>query len=1387
VTPSAAAGAGGHSAATPSARRDPTLLWLGVLSVAPVLPLPWAPLAIGLVTTVLLLRRPPLREGLAIGLGATVAIALLSVAWFLESRPRLPEPEAQRVAARRYAESWHELASGADEAIRAISSIAALPRDAASKLTAFQLLGDLAERREAHGLTFLLFDADGEVVAWAGEGLLHEPAPESLLPAGAQYIEGFGSATLFVVRPLPSPDADARPWRLVAGRSVATDMLPFAPPGGVPAGAYRWSFLPAGAPLPAAATRIAAEGAPAIGVVINEAPGAPLRRTDAPFRQLAVFALGLMLLALGTMRGVGTAVLARTVVQSGPRSGTVAALVAGGATLWAWGGGASTAVLVAFGIAAVLATALAHLPRRTPTRSRTLLPLSLGAVAVALLGGLVQWTIALLGGRDLGDELVGGVDTTVLRLAAATTAFGLLYGASRLASIATRREGWGWASVGLLLVGGACHEWTLLAGVVLVVAAGCTVVWLAGIRPLRRPLTAAAALLVAALTGAVTWETLYREALRREMAATVSGLAVPGTEETNDLAREVQTFFDGFDLGQLVPRNPRLLDRQDLAYRMWLASPLARRNALSALVVEDAEGSRSAFSFGLPIGADGEPLAEPGAWESLVPTGWEDAAVAGEAAIVALGEAFGVARYWLLPRPGFRLGGRETDDVLLALLRGGPARLGVEGLPRPAALALYGADGRISPASPDSPWPERPPIDPVLAATGAARVLTPAGVAWAWTAPSGSGRIALYLPVLAPRAALDRVGTHALAVALLLFGGAFLVLLLGLPRAAFRDTLRRALRSYSQRLMLVYSLLLLLPLMLAGALLVRRFESHLAGEQRAHGEEALLSAERVLGEYLVTLPPGFGLGTALDDRLLAWLASVVRHDVSLYWGSGVYASSRRELFTAGLLPKRIPGAVRARLALLGYGVAARQRRVAETAYLEFYAHLTLPGEAAPGEGLSLSVPLLAQQEKAASELASLRRQAILVTAGLFLLLVALGTRLARGFTQPLQELVHGTQRIAAGARTLGLRPAELELAALAEAIDRMAASIAEGREKLVREKQVVDRVVENIAAGVVSLDGDGRVLMANRVAMELMAPSVGGALVLALGEQARLAPVRAFLESAGSEASQTTVRIAGASGDAGGEREWTLIWVPVPGAGEPAALLVVEDSTEILRGQRLLAWAEMARIIAHEIKNPLTPIRLSAEHMREVFSRDPERFAPIFERCTANILKQVEELRAIASEFSIYSHIPALKVQPGDLVAMVRDVVEAYAAAPPPGVAVRYSAPAGELAVRVDERLLARAVRNLLENAVRASARGGEVAVAVTGSATAASVVVTDEGPGVPAADLPRIFDPYFSTHAGGTGLGLPIARRIVEEHGGSIAARNRSDTGFEVTITIPR
>jgi len=231
-------------------------------------------------------------------------------------------------------------------------------------------------------------------------------------------------------------------------------------------------------------------------------------------------------------------------------------------------------------------------------------------------------------------------------------------------------------------------------------------------------------------------------------------------------------------------------------------------------------------------------------------------------------------------------------------------------------------------------------------------------------------------------------------------------------------------------------------------------------------------------------------------------------------------------------------------------------------------------------------------------------------------------------------------------------------------------------------------------------------------------------------------------------------------------------------------MAVIEDVSDVVRSNRLAAWAEMARIIAHEIKNPLTPIRLAVEHLREVWKRGDPDFNRVLEECVSRVLKQTEELRQSASEFSDYARLPAPEVGPTDVSRLLAESAAAYAGVR--GIVWSLDIEPG-LQAQADARLLTRVFSNLIVNAVEALAGAkGEIRITARRQDSRAFVSVEDTGPGVDAKNLTRLFDPYFSAKSGGTGLGLAIAKKIVEEHGGSITAENREKRGFRVRFDLP-
>jgi nitrogen fixation/metabolism regulation signal transduction histidine kinase len=229
---------------------------------------------------------------------------------------------------------------------------------------------------------------------------------------------------------------------------------------------------------------------------------------------------------------------------------------------------------------------------------------------------------------------------------------------------------------------------------------------------------------------------------------------------------------------------------------------------------------------------------------------------------------------------------------------------------------------------------------------------------------------------------------------------------------------------------------------------------------------------------------------------------------------------------------------------------------------------------------------------------------------------------------------------------------------------------------------------------------------------------------------------------------------------------------------------------ELERTQRLEAWADMARQVAHDIKNPLTPIQLSAEHAQRVNLDRGRPLSPVLDECVASILSQVKLLRQISAEFSSFASSPTPRPEPTDLPALIGEVVEPYRTGLAHRIAIDVEAAPDLPPVTIDRTLFARALTNVIENALHAMPGSGRLSIvsrqpSVDGRPTIV-VEVKDSGIGMDQEALNKIFEPYFSTKATGTGLGLTIAKRNIELNGGTIAVSSQRGVGTTVTMTLP-
>jgi two-component system nitrogen regulation sensor histidine kinase NtrY len=232
----------------------------------------------------------------------------------------------------------------------------------------------------------------------------------------------------------------------------------------------------------------------------------------------------------------------------------------------------------------------------------------------------------------------------------------------------------------------------------------------------------------------------------------------------------------------------------------------------------------------------------------------------------------------------------------------------------------------------------------------------------------------------------------------------------------------------------------------------------------------------------------------------------------------------------------------------------------------------------------------------------------------------------------------------------------------------------------------------------------------------------------------------------------------------------------------------MDDISEVIRAQQAMAWREVARRIAHEIKNPLTPIQLSTQRLRKKFAEGAPDVGSVFDECTRTIIQEVEGLRKLVDEFSHYARMPAPRPRPGDLHEIIRQVVQLYAGVRS-GIALRTDLDTAVPSLNLDPDQMKRTLINLVDNAVAALGdEEGEIVISTRYVPAAGRVVleIADTGPGFPPEDRDRAFLPYYSTKRSSGGLGLAIVNRIIVEHGGEIRIEDNAPRGARLVIALP-
>jgi two-component system, NtrC family, nitrogen regulation sensor histidine kinase NtrY len=430
---------------------------------------------------------------------------------------------------------------------------------------------------------------------------------------------------------------------------------------------------------------------------------------------------------------------------------------------------------------------------------------------------------------------------------------------------------------------------------------------------------------------------------------------------------------------------------------------------------------------------------------------------------------------------------------------------------------------------------------------------------------------------------------------------------------------------------------------------------------------------------------------------------------------------------------------------------------------------------------------------------------VIVTLLTIMAAIWLAFYMAREITTPIRQLAEGALKVAGGDYNFHIdQKAKDEIGFLVQSFNRMTQDLQASRAQLAQalsrledslaeqgaQKRYMEILLQNVAAGVISLDPEGRITNINTSAAQIfrVRPEdvVGqlGRVLLPPGEHQELVD---FADAVRLSGRTLEKRIHLTYPD---KTLYLLIKATAlkDDAGQDLGLVVVfEDLTELERAQRQAAWREVARSIAHEVKNPLTPIKLAAQRLRRRYLGKIPDDGRVFEECTQIISDQVDEIKNLVNEFSRFARLPHLTLAPHDLNALVREALSLYKEVQP-RITLNFEPDPALPPVSLDQEQIKRVLLNLVDNALAAIPDTGAITLSVQGEAAGERVklVVADTGVGIPERDKGRIFEPYFSTKRGGTGLGLAIVQSIVADHQGQIRVEDNLPRGSRFIIELP-
>jgi len=591
--------------------------------------------------------------------------------------------------------------------------------------------------------------------------------------------------------------------------------------------------------------------------------------------------------------------------------------------------------------------------------------------------------------------------------------------------------------------------------------------------------------------------------------------------------------------------------------------------------------------------------------------------------------------------------------------------------------------------------------------------------------------------------------------------------------------------SFVKKILMYFLIIAIIPF----SILFYSIRNYIINEKISQGKNTaihqLQSAINLLKDYASFTQEQYSSQKSfINDEVIKWVSNTINYDINLYKGFILESTSRRELFSSGLLNTILNGNAYFDLKLKNLPYSTSTENIGTLKYQTIYASLKLQNQT---ERI-ISLPVIIPKEALDLELAKFYEKILLSLALIFILSTILISLITKKLSEPIQSLIQATQKISKGNFKISLpKFKDYEFNSIKDSFEYMATNLDLTLDNLTQRQKYIETIITNVTNGVIAISSNGNINLINQAAIKMLhinSDKINNIYEF-VSKNENLLPlqntINKFKENITSTQSQTIeITIDNKN------YYYKLSWVPLTQLfSTNDILIIIEDLTDVVSSNKLSAWAEMAKRVAHEIKNPLTPMQLAIEHLYKVFKDSPENYEQVLELCYHTITKQINILKNTINQFSLFgAEIPSKK-QKIKLDNFFSSLIENYKFHLKDKIEFQLDIQNNIPDVFWDINKMQKAFTNIIENSIQAIPDKGNIKIKIYLQNSTLFIEITDDGKGIEPSFLNKIFEPYFTTKDHGTGLGLVITKKFIEEHNGTISISSSLNKGTTVKISF--